>query len=76
MRELDPLVTEFSHEKQRPREKDALLMLRKIASLVKPIMRARNWTVGTLAEFYPPEQNLLGLCHLFIFVEPWPLMLN
>jgi DNA-dependent metalloprotease WSS1 len=60
MRELDPLISEYAHEKQHPREADALLALRKIASLVKPIMRARNWRVGTLAEFYPKEPNLLG----------------
>ncbi|KAH8899316.1 WLM-domain-containing protein, partial [Thozetella sp. PMI_491] len=36
-------------------------MLKKIASLVKPIMRARGWKVGELAEFYPDQQNLLGL---------------
>jgi hypothetical protein len=61
MRELDALVSEYQHEKQRPREVDALLTLRKVASLVKPIMRQRNWRVGTLCEFYPHESNLLGL---------------
>lgn len=66
MRELDALISEFSHEKQRSREKDALLTLRKVASLVKPIMRARSWRVGTLAEFYPAEQNLLGTVHMIL----------
>jgi DNA-dependent metalloprotease WSS1 len=61
MRELDALVSEYQHEKQRPREAEALLTLRKVASLVKPIMRQRNWRVGTLCEFYPHESNLLGL---------------
>jgi len=28
--------------------------------LVKPIMRTRGWRVGTLTEFFPTEQNLLG----------------
>jgi hypothetical protein len=60
MPDLDPLISQFSHEKSRPREKEALLSLQKIASLVKPIMRARNWRVGTLAEFYPDQVNLLG----------------
>ncbi|OJD17488.1 hypothetical protein AJ78_02409 [Emergomyces pasteurianus Ep9510] len=60
MRELDPLVTEFEHLKHKPREAEALTTLRKIASLVKPIMRQRGWRVGTLAEFYP-ERNLLGI---------------
>lgn len=61
MREIDPLVFEYQHEKQRPREAEALLILRKVASLVKPIMRRRDWKVGTLCEFYPHQRNLLGL---------------
>ncbi|RDW70785.1 metalloendopeptidase WSS1 [Aspergillus mulundensis] len=61
MRELDPLVGEYQHDKHRPRESEALLILRKIASLVKPIMRRRSWRVGTLCEFYPHQRNLLGL---------------
>lgn len=61
MRELDPLVFEYQHEKHRPREAEALLTLRRVASLVKPIMRRRDWKVGTLCEFYPRERNLLGL---------------
>ncbi|OJJ47927.1 hypothetical protein ASPZODRAFT_131537 [Penicilliopsis zonata CBS 506.65] len=61
MRELDPLVLEYQHDKRRPRESEALLILRKVASLVKPIMRQRCWRVGTLAEFYPRERNLLGI---------------
>lgn len=59
--EIDPLVGQYSHLRDYPREKDALHALKKIASLVKPIMRARNWHVGTLAEFWPDkEPNLLG----------------
>ncbi|KAB5584785.1 WLM domain-containing protein [Coniochaeta sp. 2T2.1] len=61
MGEHDPLVLSFSHLKDFPREKDALHTIKKIASLVKPIMRARGWTVKELAEFYPDQQNLLGL---------------
>ncbi|KAL8830895.1 MAG: hypothetical protein Q9170_005526 [Blastenia crenularia] len=61
MHELDHLVSEYQHEKSRPREAEALQTLRKVASLVKPIMRQRGWRVGILTEFYPPEQNLLGL---------------
>ena len=59
--EHDPAVCEFQHEKHRPREAEALHALRKVASLVKPIMRQRGWRVGVLTEFYPPETNLLGL---------------
>lgn len=61
MHEIDPLISEYSHESFRPRASEALLTLRKVASLVKPIMRQRSWRVGTLTEFWPPEKNLLGL---------------
>lgn len=61
MIELDPLITAYEHEKHRPKETDALKTLRKVASLVKPIMRQRGWRVGTLTEFWPTEKNLLGL---------------
>lgn len=63
MHEHDPLISEFQHENLRPRAAEALQSLRKVASLVKPIMRQRGWTVGILTEFYPQEQNLLGLNH-------------
>ena len=59
--EHDSTVSEYQHEKHRPREAEALHTLRKVASLVKPIMRQRGWRVGVLTEFYPPETNLLGL---------------
>jgi DNA-dependent metalloprotease WSS1 len=59
--ELEPLVDQFQHDAHRPRADEALKTLQKIASLVKPIMRQRNWRVGTLCEFYPDESNLLGL---------------
>ncbi|KAL9624004.1 MAG: hypothetical protein Q9160_001757 [Pyrenula sp. 1 TL-2023] len=61
MREIDPLVHEFQHDVHRPRADEALHILKKIASLVKPIMRQRNWKVETLCEFFPEERNLLGL---------------
>ncbi|TVY25235.1 DNA-dependent metalloprotease [Lachnellula hyalina] len=61
MPEIDALVSEYSHLKKFSRRDDALQTLKKIASLVKPIMRARNWRVAVLAEFYPDEQNLLGI---------------
>ena len=61
--ELDPLVNQFEHESHRKRAAEALLILKKIASMVKPIMRQRNWFVGTLAEFYPAEASLLGMNH-------------
>ncbi|CZT09405.1 probable WSS1 Protein involved in sister chromatid separation and segregation [Rhynchosporium agropyri] len=61
MAEHDALILQYSHLAQLPREKEALHSIKKIASLVKPLMRARGWTVGTLAEFYPDQQNLLGI---------------
>ena len=61
MIEHDPVISEYEHEKFRPREAEALQTLRKVASLVKPVMRQRGWTVGILTEFWPPEKNLLGL---------------
>ena len=61
MHELEPLISEYSHDSTRFRAADALQTLRKVASIVKPIMRQRSWKVGVLTEFYPPEKNLLGL---------------
>ena len=61
MIEHDALISEYSHERHRPRESEALLMLRKVASIVKPIMRQRMWRVGTLAEFYPADRQPNGL---------------
>ncbi|KAL8820265.1 MAG: hypothetical protein Q9191_007552, partial [Dirinaria sp. TL-2023a] len=61
MHEIDPLISSYSHETFRPRAPEALLTLRKVASLVKPLMRQRGWRIGTLSEFWPPEKNLLGL---------------
>ncbi|KAI0474120.1 WLM-domain-containing protein [Xylariaceae sp. FL0804] len=61
MVEVDPLVQSYSHLAKFPRAADALHTLKKIASVVKPLMRARGWTVRQLTEFYPPEHNLLGL---------------
>jgi hypothetical protein len=60
MPEHDALISQYSHLNTFPRQDEALLSLRKIASLVKPIMRARSWRVGTLTEFYPDQANLLG----------------
>lgn len=61
MHEIDPLISSYQHDTTKPRAQEALQTLRKVASLVKPIMRQRGWRVGTLTEFFPPEKNLLGL---------------
>ena len=60
MPEHDPLILSYSHLKAFPREKEAFHALKKVASLVKPIMRARGWRVRELAEFFPEQDNLLG----------------
>ncbi|KAL7939115.1 WLM domain-containing protein [Trichoderma chlorosporum] len=61
MPEHDPLVLSYSHLAQLRRADEALTILKKVASLVKPIMRSRGWKVRELVEFYPNQQNLLGL---------------
>ncbi|KAF4975233.1 hypothetical protein FZEAL_7940 [Fusarium zealandicum] len=61
MSEHDALVLSYVHLASFPRASDALVTLKKVASLVKPIMRARNWKARELAEFYPEQANLLGL---------------
>ncbi|KAG9245137.1 zinc ion binding protein-like protein [Calycina marina] len=61
MVERDDLIFQYSHLNGLPREKEAPRSLQKVTSLVKPIMRARNWKVITLVEFYPDHQNLLGI---------------
>ncbi|PSR80387.1 WLM domain-domain-containing protein [Coniella lustricola] len=60
-REHDTQIQSYRHLPELPRADEALHTLRKIASLVKPIMRARGWMVRELCEFYPTQQNLLGL---------------
>ncbi|KAK3984816.1 zinc ion binding protein [Cladorrhinum sp. PSN332] len=59
--EHEPLVLSFRHLQNFQRQDEALHALKKIASMVKPIMRARDWKVGELCEFYPDQKNLLGL---------------
>lgn len=59
--EYDALVLSYRHLGDLPRADDALVALKKIASLVKPIMRARGWKVRELCEFYPSQENLLGM---------------
>ncbi|KAK5116304.1 hypothetical protein LTR85_009276 [Meristemomyces frigidus] len=61
LKETEALFNSYEHLQGLPRGDAALTMLRKVASLVKPIMRKRGWTVQILAEFLPVEQNLLGL---------------
>ncbi|KAK4152441.1 WLM domain-containing protein [Chaetomidium leptoderma] len=60
-REVDPAILSFTHLKQYPRQDEALHFLKRIASLVKPLMRARGWKVKSLSEMHPDQANLLGL---------------
>ncbi|KAI0313787.1 WLM domain-containing protein [Amylostereum chailletii] len=55
----DVWVLSFEHLRGRPREDEALVMLQKIASLVKPIMRKHGWRLPALAEFFPESPNLI-----------------
>ena len=61
LKEPEPTFHTYEHLQGLPRSDAALTMLRKVASMVKPVMRKRGWKVQILAEFLPQEQNLLGL---------------
>ncbi|OAA35354.1 zinc ion binding protein [Beauveria brongniartii RCEF 3172] len=61
MPEQDRLIGSYVHLARLPRADEALRMLKLIISAVKPIMRNHRWKVGELAEFYPDEDDLLGL---------------
>ncbi|KAG8877612.1 hypothetical protein FRB97_003241 [Tulasnella sp. 331] len=54
-------IQAFTHLKTKPREKEALAYLQRVASLVKPIMRKHGWNLPVLAEFFPANASLLGL---------------
>ncbi|KAI0828912.1 WLM domain-containing protein [Trametes gibbosa] len=57
----DVFVNALSHLKDRPNADKALLLLQRVASLVKPIMRKHGWVLPVLSEFFPESPNLLGL---------------
>lgn len=61
LHEQDSLISSYEHLTGLPTPPEALMRLRKIASLVKPIMRKRSWHVHTLTEFLPEDPRLLGL---------------
>lgn len=60
MAEHEPLVRSYSHLKGLPRSDEALLRLKKIASMAKPVMRNHGWKLPVLAEFFPAQPDLLG----------------
>lgn len=63
-------VQTFSHLKDKRNADKALEILKRVASLVKPIMRKRNWVLPVLAEFYPDNANLLGISPSLFFGNP------
>lgn len=62
----DILIKSFTHLTGRPKADQAMQMLRKVASMVKPIMRTHQWILPTLAEFFPDQSNLLGALASFV----------
>ncbi|CAL1694587.1 unnamed protein product [Somion occarium] len=58
---LDTFVKSFTHLKDRPKADEALPLLQRLASLVKPIMRKHGWVLPVLAEFFPESPNLLDM---------------
>ncbi|RPD82246.1 WLM-domain-containing protein [Lentinus tigrinus ALCF2SS1-7] len=57
----DIYVQAFTHLKDRPRADEALDVLQRVASLVKPIMRKHGWVLPVLSEFFPESPNLLDI---------------
>ncbi|KIY73506.1 WLM-domain-containing protein [Cylindrobasidium torrendii FP15055 ss-10] len=57
----DHWVDSYTHLKNMKRADEALSILKKVASFVKPIMRSHKWRLPVLAEFFPKEENLLGM---------------
>lgn len=54
------LVQAFTHLKNKPKPDEALALLKRVASLVKPIMKNHGWSLPCLAEFCPTNPGLLG----------------
>ncbi|KAL0571984.1 hypothetical protein V5O48_009986 [Marasmius crinis-equi] len=57
----ESFIKSFSHLKNLKYSDNALNMLQRIASLVKPIMKKHGWVLPCLAEFYPDQHNLLDV---------------
>ena len=56
----NPHIKEYQHLAHLDRADEALKLLHQVASTARPIMRKRNWHVGTLAEFLPDNPRLQG----------------
>ena len=57
---MERLIYNIQVEQQLSRPEVAMHTLQRAASLVKPLMRAHNFKVQLLAEFFPKEHGLLG----------------
>jgi hypothetical protein len=55
------VVDECTVLKRKPNSEEALDLLKKLVSQVKPIITRRNWHVRYLCEFFPKNPNLLGI---------------
>jgi DNA-dependent metalloprotease WSS1 len=56
----NPLISTYTHLTLFEGADEALKLLHRLASMVRPIMSKRNWKIGTLAEFYPDFAQLQG----------------
>jgi hypothetical protein len=56
----NPHISVYTHLPNFDNPDEALRLIHQIASMVRPIMRKRNWKVGTLAEFFPENASLQG----------------
>ncbi|CAO0799942.1 unnamed protein product [Mucor circinelloides] len=56
----DP-VKEYKALVKKPRHDEALQLLKRLASQVKPVLINHNWTIKNLVEFFPTNPNLLGM---------------
>jgi hypothetical protein len=60
----DP-VKDYKVLVKKPRHVEALHLLKRLASQVKPVLSKHNWTIKNLVEFFPTNPNLLGIVILF-----------
>ena len=70
----DIFIKSFTHLKYRPHADEALRVLQRIASLVKPIMRTHAWVLPVLSEFFPENPSLLGQSPFSATVDPHPIL--
>ncbi|OBZ83325.1 DNA-dependent metalloprotease WSS1 [Choanephora cucurbitarum] len=54
-------IGDYQVLKRKPRSAEALELLKKVASQVKPILIKHGWKITTLYEFFPQNPNLLGI---------------